>query len=173
MRGSPSPITSSSRSTLPRIPAVDERSSTIGLLRDIRVSGDVRLFDQNGETRRLVLALEKLVGSVSTERFALIGGLAVMARLGQAHRVTQDIDPAVGQGGPIPSEVGVVVDTADPAGKMSPDSRVKVDAIDVGATPAIDLSPEELPDRKVPSLRRWAPGSPPLPRPARCRRTRG
>ena len=139
---------------------MDERSSTIGLLRDIRVSGDVRLFDQNGETRRLVLALEKLVGSVSTERFALIGGLAVMARLGQAHRVTQDIDTAVGQGGPIPSEVGVVVDTADPAGKMSPDSRVKVDAIDVGATPAIDLSPEELPDEEFPRAfvlsHRWA-----------------
>ena len=47
------------------------------------MSGEVRLLDENGETRRLVLALETLVTSVSLEHFALIGGLAVVARLGQ------------------------------------------------------------------------------------------
>ncbi len=47
------------------------------------MSGEVRLLDEYGETRRLVLALETLVTSVSLEHFALIGGLAVVARLGQ------------------------------------------------------------------------------------------
>ncbi len=69
------------------------------------VSGEVRLLDEGGETRRLLLALEALVSSVSPAHFALIGGLAVMARLGQAHRGTQDIDTAVDQEGTIPSPV--------------------------------------------------------------------
>ncbi len=39
--------------------------------RGVSVSGEVRLLDESGATRRLLLALETLVSSVSPERFAL------------------------------------------------------------------------------------------------------
>ena len=125
------------------------------------MSGEVRLLDENGETRRLLLALERLVTSVSPEHFALIGGLAVMARLGQAHRGTQDIDTTVDQQGAIPSELDVVVDadTAPYEGGRA-GRRVKIDSIEVGYTPAADLNPADLPDEEFPRAfvlsHRWA-----------------
>jgi len=124
------------------------------------VSGEARLNDKNGETRRLLLALETLAASVSSKHFALIGGLAVMARLGQAHRGTQDIDTAVAQGGTIPSELDVVVDTAASTEKGSTRRRVKVDSIEVGGTSAADLNPDDLPEdefaRAFVLSHRWA-----------------
>ena len=112
------------------------------------MSGEVRLLDENGETRRLLLALEALVTSVSPEHFALIGGLAVMARLGQAHRATQDIDTAVDQEGTIPSHLDVVVDPAALNDKRPASQPVKVDSIEVGGTPALDMDPEDLPEEE-------------------------
>lgn len=109
------------------------------------MSGEVRLLDENGETRRLLLALETLVASVSPEHFALIGGLAVMARLGQAHRGTQDIDTAVDRSGALPSELDVAVDAAASTEEERTGRRVKVDSIEVGGTPALDLDPDDLP----------------------------
>ncbi len=124
------------------------------------MSGEIRLVDENGETRRLLLALETLVASVSPEHFALIGGLAVMARLGRAHRGTQDIDTAVDQEGAIPSGLVVVVDTDAPAGKGRAGLRVKVDSIEVGDTSAVDLNLEDLPEEAFPRAfvlsHRWA-----------------
>lgn len=124
------------------------------------MSGEVRLLDENGETRRLLLALEALVASVSPEHFALIGGLAVMARLGQAHRGTQDIDTAVDQEGVIPSELDVVVDATAPADEEPVRRSVKVDSIEVGGTPAVDLNRDDLPDEEFPRAfvlsHRWA-----------------
>ena len=124
------------------------------------MSGEVRLLDENGETRRLVLALETLVASVSAEHFALIGGLAVMARLGQAHRGTQDIDTAVDRERAIPSELDVVFDAAPSTEKVATRQRVKVDSIEVGDTSAVDLSPENLPEEEFPRAfvlsHRWA-----------------
>ena len=124
------------------------------------VSGEVRLLDENGETRRLLLALERLVASVSPEHFALIGGLAVMARLGQAHRGTQDIDTAVDQEGVIPSELDVVVDAVSSTEEGRTERRVKVDSIEVGGTPAVDLDPDDLPGKEFPRAfvlsHRWA-----------------
>jgi hypothetical protein len=112
------------------------------------VSGEVRLLDENGETRRLLLALEALVSSVSPEHFALIGGLAVMARLGHAHRGTQDIDTAVDHEGTIPSHLDVVVDPAASNEKRLASRPVKVDSIEVGGTPALDMDPEDLPEEE-------------------------
>jgi hypothetical protein len=124
------------------------------------VSGEVRLLDENGETRRLLLALEALVSSVSAEHFALIGGLAVMARLGQAHRGTQDIDTAVDQEGTIPSRLDVVIDPSASADEGPASRPVKVDSIEVGGTPALDMDPEDLPeeefDRAFVLSHRWA-----------------
>ena len=132
----------------------------LGLQKDVSVSGEVRLLDENGETRRLVLALETLVASVSAEHFALIGGLAVMARLGQAHRGTQDIDTAVDRERAIPSELDVVFDAAPSTEKVATRQRVKVDSIEVGDTSAVDLSPENLPVEEFPRAfvlsHRWA-----------------
>ena len=132
----------------------------LGPQMDISVSGEVRLLDKNGETRRLVLALEMLVTSVAPEHFALIGGLAIMARLGQAHRSTQDIDTAVDEEGTIPSELDVVVDATPSTEGVSTRRRVKVDSIDVGDTSAVDLSPESLPEDEFPRAfvlsHRWA-----------------
>jgi hypothetical protein len=132
----------------------------LGRPKDISVSGEVRLLDENGETRRLLLALERLVASVSLEHFALIGGLAVMARLGQAHRGTQDIDTAVDQEAAIPSELDVVADAVAPAEQERAGRRVKVDSIEVGGTPAVDLNPEDLPEEEFPRAfvlaHRWA-----------------
>jgi len=124
------------------------------------VSGEVCLLDENGETRRLLRALERLVASVSPEHFALIGGLAVMARLGRAHRATQDIDTAVDQKGAIPSELDVVIDAGASTETGSTRRRVNVDSIEVGDTPAADLDPEDLPEEEFPRAfvlsHRWA-----------------
>jgi hypothetical protein len=109
------------------------------------VSGEVGLLDSNGETRRLILALGALVSSVSPAHFALIGGLAVMARLGQAHRGTEDIDTAVDQVGTIPSHLDVVLDPAASNAEKRANRPVMVDSIEVGDTPALDLDAETYP----------------------------
>lgn len=93
---------------------------------------------------------------MSPEHFALIGGVAVMARMGQAHRSTQDIDTAVDQKGAIPSELDVVVDAATSAEKGRA-GRVRIGSIEVGGTPAVDLNPEDLPEEEFP-----APSSSPI-----------
>jgi hypothetical protein len=111
------------------------------------VSGEVHLLDENGQTHRLLLALEALVTSVSAQHFALIGALAVMARLGQAHRGTRDIDAAVDQEGTVPTSLDLVVDLAT-SNEKSVNLSVKVDSIEVGGTPALDMAPEDLPDEE-------------------------
>jgi hypothetical protein len=112
------------------------------------VSGEVQLLDENGETSQLVLALEELVGSVSLEHFALIGGLAVMARLGRTHRGTQDIDTAVDQEGTMPTSIAVVIEDAGSTEGGPRRQQVGVDSIEVGSTPAIDLQPVDLPEEE-------------------------
>jgi len=52
------------------------------------VSGRAVVVHLLGESEPLVIALTKLTG----QDFALIGGLAVSARLGTTHRATADVD---------------------------------------------------------------------------------
>ncbi len=56
------------------------------------MSGEVRLSDEGGVAARLVSALAALTAEVKSGTFALIGGLAVMTRLREVHRGTDDID---------------------------------------------------------------------------------
>ncbi len=74
--------------------------------------------------------------------YAIIGGVAVAARLGQAHRATRDVDTVVDQD-QLPAAIGVLrglpTATADPAGgphHVMLDGT-KVEVIEVGVMPVI------------------------------------
>ena len=86
---------SSSRSTLPRIALEAVRSSSHGTRARsvLHVSGDapvVLVADVGSVPHRAIARLAQLGPELPP--FALIGGLAVIARLGQAHRATNDVD---------------------------------------------------------------------------------
>jgi hypothetical protein len=104
---------------------------------------------------RLVRSLAVVTNQVPLDDFAVIGGLAVMVRLESAHRATDDLDTVASQHGDEPTAVDVVV-AADPDALEG----TKVDCIAVGDTPAVDLSPGDLPedelDRAFILAHRWA-----------------
>jgi hypothetical protein len=61
------------------------------------VSGDLVVLDgpvAGGWAARFIETLKSIVDQIGPEGFALIGGLAVMTRLGGAYRATDDIDTA-------------------------------------------------------------------------------
>jgi hypothetical protein len=91
----------------------------------------------------LVASLAALTESASSAEFAVIGGLAVLARLGGAHRVTDDLDTVATQHGDEPTIVEAVVAAQGIGGFLK---GTKVDCIAVGDVPAAELLAEHLPD---------------------------
>lgn len=121
------------------------------------MSGDVLLADEGGTASRLVTALAAFTSQLSPGTFALVGGLAVMARLRTVHRSTDDIDGVTQQIGDDPSEVAIVL--GEQTGIRRPIEGVAVDHIDVGDTPAALIPAADLPtdewDRAFILAHRW------------------
>ncbi len=119
------------------------------------MSGDAAFFgDGAGELARLVPAIQALERQ-GLPRHALIGGIAVIARLGQRHRATSDIDE-VYLGDSIDA-VQVLVDrgaSRQPNGVILQDGT-KVDLIAVGDYEREDL-PEDTGQRAFILAHRWA-----------------
>jgi hypothetical protein len=133
----------------------------VGIRRATFVSGEILFVDgPGGSASRLVGALQTLAGEVPPTEFALIGGLAVMTRLGRVHRATDDLDAAAQSIDGGPSRLSVLVGGGESGRARRPVDGVKVDCIDVGSTPAADLDPEALPedqfDRAFILAHRWA-----------------
>jgi len=125
------------------------------------VSGEILLLDgPGGSASRLVGALHTLAEEVPPSEFALIGGLAVMTRLGRVHRVTDDLDAAAQSVDGGPSRLSVLVGGGESGRARYPIGGVKVDCIDVGSIPAADLDPGALPEdqfgRAFVLAHRWA-----------------
>jgi len=120
------------------------------------VSGErVRLVDDGGSITRLVDALANVVGAAGGPA-ALIGGLAVLARLGGAYRVTNDVD-AVSEPGAL---AVVLAQRGEAIGSSWTVRGVKIDVVEVDTTPAERLQPAELPedeaDRMFVLAHQWA-----------------
>lgn len=125
------------------------------------MSGEILLLDgPGGSASRLVGALHTLTEEVPPSEFALIGGLAVMTRLGRVHRVTDDLDAAAQSVDGGPSRLSILVGGGESGRARHPVEGVKVDCIDVGSTPAADIDPGSLPedqfDRAFILAHRWA-----------------
>lgn len=105
------------------------------------MSGEIRL-DGPG-IGNLVASLAALAESAPSAEFAVIGGLAVLARLGGAHRVTDDLDTVATQHGDEPTIVEALIAAQGVDGLLE---GTKVDCIAVGDVPAAELSAEHLPD---------------------------
>ncbi len=124
------------------------------------MSGEILFVDgPGGSASRLVGALQILEKEVPGTEFAIIGGLAVMTRLGRVHRATDDLDAAAQSVDGGPSRLSVLVG-GDSGRAQRLVEGVKVDCIDVGSTSAADLDPGTLPedqfDRAFILARRWA-----------------
>lgn len=123
------------------------------------MSGEVLLSDEGGVATRLVTALATLTAQVRPGTFALIGGLAVMTRLRSVHRVTDDIDSVTEQFGDDPSDVAIVLGESGRSAVRRLVEGVKIDHIDVGDRPAIQIPAAELPendwDRAFVLAHRW------------------
>jgi hypothetical protein len=119
------------------------------------VSGDFRLA--NSGMAQLVTSLAALAEVVPMDEFAVIGGLAVLARLQGAHRVTYDLDTVATQHGDELTAVETVISTDGVNGLLL---GTKIDCIAVGDVPATDISPDLLPegeaDRIFVLAHRWA-----------------
>lgn len=134
-----------------------ERSLTAGHPKGPHVSGDpglVLLGDHGGQLARLVQAIAGLEME-DLPRHALIGGIAVMARLQQRHRATSDIDEVFleddGDAAAIliskgagPQKDGVILATGE-----------KVDLIGVGEFDERDL-PNDFEQRAFILSHHWA-----------------
>ncbi len=105
------------------------------------MSGELRL--EGPGIGNLVASLAALAESASSAEFAVIGGLAVLARLEGAHRVTDDLDTVATQHGDEPTVVEAVIAVQGVGGLLK---GTKVDCIAVGDVPAAELSAEQLPD---------------------------
>ncbi len=105
------------------------------------MSGELRL--EGPGIGNLVASLATLTESAPSADFAAIGGLAVLARLGGAHRVTDDLDTVATQHGDEPTVVEAVIAAQGTDGALN---GTKVDCIAVGDVPAAELSAEHLPD---------------------------
>jgi len=125
------------------------------------VSGEILFIDgPGGSASRLVRALRGLADEVPPSEFALIGGLAVMTRLGRVHRATDDLDAAAHSVDGGPSRLSVLVGGGESGQGRRSIEGVKVDCIDVGSSRAVDLDPGDLPDdefdRAFLLAHRWA-----------------
>lgn len=119
------------------------------------MSGELHLADSG--VAPLVESLAALAESVSTGEFAVIGGLAVLARLEGSHRVTYDLDTVVTQHGDEPSAAETVIRTDGVDGLLL---GTKIDCIAVGDVPASDIPPDQLPEAETDRIfvlaHRWA-----------------
>lgn len=77
-------------------------------------------------------------------RHALVGGVAVMIRLSQAHRATQDLDEVVEPSSP--SAAVLIGGVGSPEHRVVTPAGVRIDLISVGDRPMAELHPDELPD---------------------------
>jgi hypothetical protein len=98
------------------------------------VSGELRLA--NSGLAPLVTSLAALAEAVPIGEFAVIGGLAVLARLQGAHRVTYDLDTVATQHGNELTAVETVISTDGVDGLLL---GTKIDCIAVGDVPAADI----------------------------------
>ena len=105
----------------------------------------------------MVTSLSALTEMVPIDDFAVIGGLAVLARLEGAHRVTDDLDTVATQRGDAMSGVEAVLVPPGPNGFLI---GTKVDCSSVGDVAAADLAfsslPEDDQDRVFVLCHRWA-----------------
>ena len=125
------------------------------------MSGEILLVDgPGGSATRLVRSLGELSEEIPSAEFALIGGLAVMTRLGRVHRATDDLDAAAQGIADGPSRLSILVGGGDGGREHRAINGVKVDCIDVGSVSAADLDPQDLPDeafdRAFLLAHRWA-----------------
>lgn len=123
---------------------VAPRCSLAGTTPPVSGEGAVQLVGAEG----LVRALSTLDG----QRFALVGGLAVMARIGRVHRATEDLDGVFDNDSSTPT-TALLVDT----GHATPDAapqRVLIagTTIDVIDTAPLPQEPALLPDDPGPRL---------------------
>lgn len=92
---------------------------------------------------RLVLGLAIVAGS-PMPRWALVGGLAVMVQLAEAHRATEDLDSAAdNDDGGLDAAIAVLVESGQAMredGHLRLVNGTRVDVIEVGA-----IDPEHLP----------------------------
>jgi hypothetical protein len=109
------------------------------------VSGEVLLSDEGGVATRLITALVALNDQVAPGSFALIGGLAVMARLQRVHRGTDDIDTVSEQLGDEPADIAVALGETGRSSVRRLIEGVKIDHIDVSDTPASQIPLADLP----------------------------
>ena len=119
------------------------------------MSGELRLA--NSGVAPLVTSLAALAEAVPIGEFAVIGGLAVLARLQGAHRVTYDLDTVATQHGDELTAVETVISTDGVDGLLL---GTKIDCIAVGDVPASEIPPDLLPegeaDRIFVLAHRWA-----------------
>lgn len=101
--------------------------------------------DVDGVLARLVAGITRLETAPLPAPWALVGGVAVMARLVEAHRVTRDVDTVTdtGTGDPGPTVAAVAVHTGGrvDANSIELDDGTKIDVIATGG-----WSPDALPD---------------------------
>ena len=95
-------------------------------------------------------SLAALAEAVPFEEFAVIGGLAVLARLQGAHRITYDLDTVATQHGDEMTAVEAVVGTDGVDGLLL---GTKIDCIAVGDVPASDIAPDLLPEGEAAAFR--------------------
>lgn len=119
------------------------------------MSGELRLVGPG--IGNLVTSLAPLAESASIAEFAVIGGLAVLACLGGAHRVTDDLDTVATQHDNEPTVVEAVLATQGIDGLLN---GTNIDCIAVGDVPAAELSTADLHDAEDDRIfvlaHRWA-----------------
>ena len=126
--------------TWPRTTLGDGRSSKTGARRN--VSGEPVVILAGEAMARLITAAARLA-EAPLGPYAIIGGVAVSCRLGQAHRATADLDAVVDDASPPPAiEVLSQLPTAEP----DPDfpHRILVEGIKVEIQGTEPFRPEEL-----------------------------
>ena len=114
------------------------------------MSGELRLA--NSGAAPLVASLAALAEAVPIGEFAVIGGLAVLARLQGAHRVTYDLDTVATQHGDELTAVETVISTDGVDGLLL---GTKIDCIAVGDVPASDIAPDLLPEGRRTASSYW------------------
>lgn len=119
------------------------------------MSGELHLADAG--VGPLVASLAALAEVVPMGEFAVIGGLAVLARLQGAHRVTYDLDTVAAQHGDDLTAVEAVIQAGGDDGRLL---GTKVDCIAVGDVPAADIDADHLPELEAQRIfvlsHRWA-----------------
>jgi hypothetical protein len=119
------------------------------------VSGDVVLVDDDdGSTSHLVRAAARVFALPGFRPAALVGGLAVTARLANVHRATNDIDAVAGGEGPGEALESVGERATGERG------RIEVDGVKIDVMPTSPITLAELPDDELDRLfvigHRWA-----------------